>query len=42
MQKKKKDTKENQIIRSSSLFLLVAPTGIEPVTQGFSVPCSTD
>ncbi len=25
-----------------SLFLMVAPSGIEPPTQGFSVPCSTD
>ena len=27
---------------SHSRIIMVARTGIEPVTQGFSVPCSTD
>ena len=27
---------------TSFCFIMVAPNGIEPSTQGFSVPCSTD
>ena len=30
----------NSIIKST--YTLVVPAGIEPATQGFSVPCSTD
>ena len=33
---------EKKPIKRLRFFLMVATTGIEPVTQGFSVLCSTD
>ena len=36
------ERKDTYIYKYVLLIKMVAPNGIEPSTQGFSVPCSTD